>query len=60
VIDAGPVPLGLAATVIQGALEEAVQAQEEGSVRLRLRVPPYESKVTDAGLVTGSWHEPAS
>ena len=54
VIDAGPVPLGLLETLSQGAAATAIQLQEEGSVRRRMRIPPLESNATDRGLITGS------
>jgi len=54
VMDAGPVPLGLLETLSQGAAATAIQLQEDGSVRLTLRIPPLESKATDRGLITGS------
>jgi len=60
VIDAGPVPLGLLETLSQGAAGTAIQLQEDGSVRVMLRIPPLESKATARGLITGSWQEPAS
>src|SRR6266852_9883024 len=60
VIDAGPIPLELLETASHGAPGTAVHLQESGSVRLRLRIPPLESKATERGLITGSWHEPGA
>jgi len=60
VIAAGPLPLGLLETLSQGAVATADQLQEEGSVKLTLRIPPLESKAREGGLMTGSWQEPAS
>jgi hypothetical protein len=54
VMDAGPVPLGLFETLSHGAPGTAAQAHCEGSVRLRMRIPPLESKAAESGLMTGS------
>ena len=54
VIVAGPVPLALLDTLSQGADGTADQLQLDGSVRLKFRIPPFKSKVTERGLITGS------
>jgi hypothetical protein len=54
VIDSEPVPVVLLVTLSQGAPGTATELQEEGSVRLRMRIPPLESNATERGLITGS------
>src|SRR5258708_3043794 len=60
VIVADPDPLALLEMLSHGAFGMADQLQPKGSIRLRLRIPPLESKAKVRGLITGSWQEPTS